>query len=213
MKAHNLKVERTARYLTHGPLDERARTVWFVFHGYGQLAHDFLDELRPAFTQDDVLIVAPEALSRFYLRGTQGNVGSSWMTKHEREHEIADYLAYLNTLASVVANATADGCRWNVLGFSQGTATASRWAVQASPQPAQIVLWGGGFPPELQLGQIWASSDQPRIDLVVGSKDPYITKEHVTTEVKRLQNSGLSCTVKTYDGGHHIDSDLLTTLL
>ena len=41
MQEHHLSVERTARYYTLGSLDG-PRDVWFVCHGYGQLAARFL---------------------------------------------------------------------------------------------------------------------------------------------------------------------------
>jgi hypothetical protein len=47
---------------------------------------------------ENTLIVAPEALSRFYLNGFSGRVGATWMTKEARDTEILDYLNYLNKL-------------------------------------------------------------------------------------------------------------------
>jgi dienelactone hydrolase len=63
---HHLTVERTARYFTIEPGEAGAREVWVVCHGYSQLAERFL---RQCAQLDDGgrLVVAPEALSRFYL--------------------------------------------------------------------------------------------------------------------------------------------------
>ena len=80
------------------------RELWYVLHGYGQLAAPFLDDFR-AIDDGTRLIVAPEALSRFYEGDVQARlhkdakVGASWMTREDRDAEIADYVAYLDTRA------------------------------------------------------------------------------------------------------------------
>jgi len=92
---HHIEVPRTARYLTLGPGD--AADVWIVIHGYGQLAGRFLRRFEPI---DDGTrhIVAPEALSRFYVgneagrHGQSSKVGATWMTREAREDEITDYV-------------------------------------------------------------------------------------------------------------------------
>ena len=40
-------------------------------------------------------IIAPQGLHKFYLEGTSGRVGASWMTKENREDDIKNYLVYL----------------------------------------------------------------------------------------------------------------------
>ena len=42
MQEHHLSVTRTARYFTLGSLDNNTQQVWFVLHGYGQLAQFFI---------------------------------------------------------------------------------------------------------------------------------------------------------------------------
>ena len=63
---HKLAVERTARYATAGAEPADTTTLWVVFHGYGQLASEFLTTFArqvPKATR----VIAPEGLSRFYL--------------------------------------------------------------------------------------------------------------------------------------------------
>ena len=64
--AHHLRVERTARYYTVGAEGEEPRAIWFVLHGYGQLAGSFVRFFADIATAGTV-VVAPEALNRFYL--------------------------------------------------------------------------------------------------------------------------------------------------
>ena len=81
MQEHHFSTPRTARYYTLDPA-EAVREVWFVLHGYGQLAGAFLRHFERL--QDGArLFIAPEALSRYYLPGHQ-RVGASWMTREDR---------------------------------------------------------------------------------------------------------------------------------
>ena len=67
---HEFTVRRRARVAVLGePMD--ADETWFVLHGYGQLAADFLGSFE-ALASPRRAIVAPEALSRFYLRSGSG---------------------------------------------------------------------------------------------------------------------------------------------
>src|SRR5947199_8460531 len=98
MQEHLFSTARSARYFTVGS-PEGAAEVWFVCHGYGQLAARFLERLRPIEAKRRC-IVAPEGLSRFYLTetATERRVGASWMTREDRLHEIDDYVRYLDAL-------------------------------------------------------------------------------------------------------------------
>lgn len=120
MPEHHVKVSRTARYFTIGECSEKTRNVWIVCHGYGQLASYFIRNFESLTTQGDTLIVAPEALSRFYLAGTGGRVGATWMTREDRLHEITDYLDYLDTLLLTISQPLPADVKVFVLGFSQG---------------------------------------------------------------------------------------------
>src|SRR5512132_550870 len=129
-----MRVQRTVRYYTLGASNGAPKVIWFVIHGYGQLAGQFIRYFAD-IAADDVLVVAPEAMNRYYLvtpdktPARDRPVGATWMTREDRESEIADYVEYLDTLFDEVASeAIKFGARVNVIGFSQGTATASRWA-------------------------------------------------------------------------------------
>ena len=147
---HHLPVTRTARYYQLGTPGPATRRVWFVCHGYGQLAEYFVRHFAVLLEHDPMLVVvAPEGLSRFYLQGVGGRVGASWMTRADRLAEIDDYVAYLNQLADSLLATCPPDVAVTVLGFSQGAATVSRWLLQAHFRPARLVLWAGAFPPDL----------------------------------------------------------------
>src|SRR5258708_18756313 len=99
MQEHHIGVTRSARYFTLGDSSRGVGEVWFVCHGYGQLASRFLEKLR-VLDDGRRYLVAPEGLSRFYLSEspTERRVGASWMTREHRLAEIEDYVRYLHAL-------------------------------------------------------------------------------------------------------------------
>lgn len=206
--SHTISVERTAHYWTRGPLDGTAGTVWIGLHGYAQRAAGLLDDMTP-LAAEDTLLVAPEALSRFYRRGTDGKVGASWMTSAAREDEIADYLGYLERLRDALTPHLAPEATWCVLGFSQGAATASRWASHTETALSRLLLWGGTLAHDLDLAA-WAA--QPPVDpveLVLGDADRYLTGERIAQEERRLTAAAVAHRIHRYDGGHALLPEVL----
>src|SRR5690349_23066438 len=95
-----------ARYFKIGTIDTSTRAIWFVLHGYGQLAQYFIRNFA-ILEKHNICVIAPEGLSKFYTEDIQsriqaGNnrVGSSWMTRENREMDIENNLNYLNALYS-----------------------------------------------------------------------------------------------------------------
>lgn len=182
-----------------------------MLHGYGQLAEYFI---RPFRTLDDGtrLIVAPEALSRFYLDGMTEHerVGASWMTKADRSHEIEDYVRYLDALYDrLLADGLSDDVPVHVLGFSQGTATACRWVARGEAPAGRLTLWAGGVPPDLDLdahGSLFAAL---HLTLVIGTNDEYISDERVAEEEARLDRHAIPHRIIRFEGRHRIDPDVL----
>lgn len=213
MPEHRLPVTRTARFLTLGPLDTPVTQLWFAFHGYGQLAAGFADTLR-ALEDGARLVVVPEGLSRFYLDQGAGRVGASWMTREDREQEIDDYVGYLDALyAHVTARAhRTAGCTLHLLGFSQGAATAARWAVRGTPRPDQLILWGGDVPPDLDGARAAKRLDGVRVALVAGTRDRFIDPAVLTKQTAALDRMRIRHEVLRFEGGHRLDDETLRGL-
>lgn len=229
---HAVRVRRTAHVATLGT-PATAETWWVALHGYGQRAADFAEQCA-ALTGPDRAVVAPEALSRFYVDGleTHETVGASWMTRAAREDEIADYVEYLDTVVrrlrpdrgnrkiagqEVVSGPHPDqGERPEeaspsicVLGFSQGAATASRWALLGDTAVDRLVLWGGAPAHDLDLS---AHAERLRaldLTLVTGTDDPYVTEERRAAVRRRLDRHDIPVTERTFEGGHRLDDAVL----
>jgi len=215
---HHIAVTRTARWCTlGGGGGGGAREVWFVLHGHGQLAKTFLASFE-VLDDGTRYIVAPEALSRFYLDGRGGQapdakIGATWMTREDRLAEIDDYLRYLDSLyAHIFTTLDRAAVRVTLLGFSQGVATAARWACRGQARLDRLVLWAGLFPPELG-GEADVAALRPvRIVRVVGTKDEFATEKLLAAEAARFHALGLDALLVRFGGGHRLDDGTLRDL-
>lgn len=208
MEEHHLSVARTARYFTRGEPGPHVTQIWFVLHGYSQLAATFLSYFKP-IDDGTRYIVAPEGLSRFYLQGSHGRIGASWMTREDREREIDDYVGFLNALHDQVMERMPGRPPVHVLGFSQGAATASRWLAGGHVRADRLVLWGGRLPPEFDTGEGVAFLRGVRVDLVAGVEDGFVPPDVVREDRERLARIGLPYREITFDGGHRMDRETL----
>ena len=204
---------RTARYQQLGELSPATTQLWLVLHGYGQLAEYFIRHFAPLHAADPAgtVIVAPEALSRFYLTGTGGRVGASWMTKADRLAEIDDQADYLTTLLSHLRLSCPPTARLTVLAFSQGTATASRWLVREATRwrPDQLVLWAGDFPADIDAGAARQLLTGLPVALVCGDQDEYVSLAKLQEQADTLRQHGADVNIHSFTGGHALNPDLL----
>ncbi|HEY2824310.1 MAG TPA: hypothetical protein VGI83_02080 [Gemmatimonadales bacterium] len=216
MNERRITVPRSARYVLLGSA-EAPREVWLACHGYGQLAR-FFGRHFEGIAGEERLVIAPEALNRFYLANPgadhrDARVGATWMTREDRVADIDDYVGYLD---AVVRDAVPDrafpGTRLTALGFSQGVATVCRWAARTALRVNRLILWGEKLPPDLD----WASAG-PRfkaLDLirVAGLEDPATGPEALAADGARLDAHGVPHRTITFAGGHRLDADVLQRL-
>jgi predicted esterase len=215
---HHLRVQRTARYFTLGGESGMPKTIWFVLHGYGQLAGQFVRYFAD-LADADTLVVAPEAMNRFYLVSADKApardrpVGATWMTREDRESEIADYVEYLEALHDEITgkNGSESPAVINLVGFSQGAATATRWVMHGRARIDRLVLWGGTLPPDADLQHGAALRGVP-LTLVIGSRDHLITDDMIASEKARLDGLGIGYDVVPFDGGHVISRSVFPFL-
>lgn len=199
-----------------GELSPAVRDLWIVCHGFAQLAREFIAEFNGIATSGRV-IVAPEALSRFYkgpgaVHGPDTPVGATWMTREDRDHEIEDYIGYLDTLAAHLRSTVAPDARLTVLGYSQGAATVSRWVTMGTVAVDRVILWGGLLPPEFKTDNSVARLASQRLLLVVGDSDKFFSEAMVLSERQRLLDMGIQAQIIRFRGGHALDPDTLRSL-
>ena len=199
---HHLTVPRTARYYTLGQA-ATARELWMVLHGYGQLARFFLRPFEGL--EDQRLVAAPEALSRDYIDEVHSRVGATWMTREDREAEIRDQATYLDALATHLLAQCPPGTPLHVLGFSQGVATASRWAMAPAFPIRRMVLWAGSMAAELKAPQLAACWKDTKLVLVRGGQDHLVGQEELERSEARLREARVNFRTLHFPGGHALD--------
>ena len=205
MQEHRLVTTRRARYYTIGGGEQPLPEAWIVLHGLGQLARIFITYFQ-SIDSPGRLVVAPEALNRYYLftepgmRSKDAKVGATWMTREDRENEIADQVDYLD---AVWRETAAGASRVTVLGFSQGVATAARWIATGKSRVDHFVAWAGQIPPEIDPSAFAKLSGG--ITMVAGTTDEYATWIAEGNHDSRLVAAGVTPKVMTFDGGHRMD--------
>ncbi len=218
MKEQELNFNYKARYYTLGSCTSATKKIWFVLHGYGQLAKFFIDKFK-ILSNAGVYVIGPEGLSKFYLedissRARTGNnrVGATWMTRENRLSDIENYITYLNTIYTKEVPPDFQG-EITFLGFSQGAATATRWAIEGNHVFHQLILWAGVLPPDMNFEKAHEILKDKKIIEVFGKTDPYLTDERlkeVTTLNKRVN---IQPTLIEFDGGHELNEDVLNKFI
>jgi len=216
MIERHLRVVRTARLQQLGTPTPAIRDVWFACHGYGQLAAAFARQFEP-LASESRLIVVPEALSRFYLDALEQGadsrrVGATWMTREDREHEIGDYVEYLDAVHRTILDELAADVRVHVLGFSQGVATVVRWVALGAARADTLTLWAGGLPHDLALERHAGRLRGMTVTLVAGDRDRMVTDEKLAAARDVLVAAGIAHDVVRFDGGHRLDDAVLRRL-
>lgn len=186
--------------------------LWLVMHGYGQLAEFFVRKFKPFFSPER-LFVAPEGTNYNYLEGFQGRVGANWMTKHERETAIANNHRMLDSLMGALLGNYAEKPRIRVLGFSQGAATASRWASHWEGKIATLVLWAGGFALDLNLEEAREAFADTELVLALGDTDDLISPDQVQQQKALVSSLERDVVSLSYPGGHELDPALLEKII
>lgn len=212
MNSFSIQSEKTAFVSVAGET-QSPHTVWVVLHGYGQLAEYFIRHFEPLL-EPGVLVLAPEAPSRFYLGSDYDRVGASWMTKRNREADVEDVNAYLDKVLDSVY--TRFGCgagtQFNFLGFSQGVPVLCRWLNRTSIRPGKLLLWAGSVPHDMPLPDLKALLSRGKSYLVYGTADEYLAMLKPQEIEKTVAEKGLPVQIKTFNGGHTLHAELLLDL-
>lgn len=217
MQEHNLVFDFNARYYTLGQLNVNTRQIWLVLHGYGQLARYFIRKFAP-LGEEQIFIIAPEGLSRFYLENVQSGgrpdnrVGASWMTKENRDTDIQNYLHYLDVLYDTQIGKE-NRVPITLLGFSQGAATASRWAIHRRTGFQRLILWAGIFPPDLDFYSGTEALKDKEVLLVYGNSDPFLNDNRFAEMHTISSKLEVSPQRVTFEGGHEIDAATLLKIV
>jgi predicted esterase len=206
---NHFKAYKTFRYYSQGDMT-MAHKLFVVLHGYGQLAKFFIRKFQDL--NDDYFVLAPEGMHRFYLNGSSGRVGASWMTKESRETDIDDNLSWLSTLIHDIQN-QGNFKEVILLGFSQGGATAARLVFSKLVKVDHFISWACVFPPDInfesEIGFLQGQSI--RFSFVLGTEDIYFTPDQQKETLNFYAEKGFE--TYTFVGGHQIESTVLEEVI
>lgn len=208
---HYFQTQKTAKVVIEGEVNPKLKTVWLVAHGYGHLASYFINKLKPILNEENLVIV-PEGLHRYYLNGISGRVGASWMTKEEREHDIADYCNYLDEVYKKFIRPLGEKITVNALGFSQGGATLCRWASSTQYKIDNLIIWGSVIPADMNWENYLSKINVGNWIYVAGDKDEYLNSEQQHTQLDTLKKNNIQPQTVFYEGGHDILEEPLRLL-
>lgn len=207
-----IRFEYEAQYAVSHEPNFQEKEIWVVLHGYGQLAEFFIRKFQ-SFDSPDRLFLAPEGTNYQYLEGFSGRVGANWMTRHERERAIANNHRFLDYLLQDLLSKFKKMPKINVLGFSQGAATATRWASNWEGNIDRLVLWAGGFATDLILEDARLKFLNTEINLVLGEKDELISPESIEIQEELIRDLGKVVQRNFFSGGHELDQELLKKII
>jgi len=197
-------LEQAISYIQKGTYHRlgNGNKLLYVLHGYGQMAKFFIRKFQSA-EELGYTIIAPQGLHKFYLEGTSGRVGASWMTKENREDDIQNYLIYLNAVHSELSSEK----NWDeivILGFSQGVATAFRWLAESNIKPSKFLICSGLVPPDVDLNIKKDIFDPIQMSYFSGVNDPYRTEASVQEFYDSVSSSQLNMELVNFDGVHEV---------
>ncbi len=187
----------------------------FIFlHGYGMNFKKIVDKIDGLIPVDYNLVI-PEALSRYYTKGSSGDVGSSWMTREERDDDIIDNVLFLDQVIEDLhgSGRIPNDSRKVVCGFSQGGPTAARWACMGTMNVDELVLWGSDFPEDVLKEPYFNKLCQLKVKFVLGDNDEYLSQDIIISNNSKLVNLAIPSTYRIYGGSHRISDIGITEVL
>ena len=206
---HKIIIKKSARYFTLGTPSDSIKSIWFVIHGYGNLAGDFINNFE-IINNGENYIIAPEALNKFYLKGFSGKIGAAWMTKENREDEINDYTNFNDSVyKKEIKKFNRSKIKINVLGFSQGVPTSVRWLLNGECKADNLIIWAGDLPHDSEADKIKTVLTSMNIYFAIGSKDGIINEDRLKLELEKFKTLDINFKLYKFEGGHEIHEQTL----
>ena len=193
--ARTIEARTHGRYLLGVPAAPGPRPLLVGFHGYAETAADHMQAMQSIPGTAEWVLVAIEALHRFYTR-TQ-RVVASWMTREDRELAIADNVDYVGRVLERVRAEHPTTGTLVFSGFSQGGAMAYRAA--ANYAAAGVIVLAADLPPDVVERR---AAPLPPVLLGRGTRDDWYSEDKEATDRAALARIDARVDVCVFDGGH-----------
>ena len=207
-----LDINYKAPYFKVGSINEMTKNIWFIFHGYGQLADEFAKQFTEMISEENCLIF-PQGLSRFYLKGIGNKIGANWMTSQDRDIDITNYISYINQIFKHEVEPSLENIKLNILGFSQGGHTASRWIYNSKITYNKFVLWGSNLAHEIDQKRISDSFSHGKNLVIIGDQDRFINSDRLRKMRLKYEKIGFNYQTIEYHGEHDIYPEILKKII
>jgi len=203
-----VEVRRTLEYAVRFPDagDERSQLV-LAIHGWGQSSHSFMRHVG-LLADHGFTVVAPQAPHQFYVSTDPKKVGFSWLTMHERDRSVAEFVADMGVmLEDLIHVRPYDEGGIFLFGFSQGVSMAHRLAVSDIVDVKGLVACAADLPPDVEEK---LPDRHPYPVLILHSEDdPMVPIEKGESAKAQLERHGFPVEMYRYSGGHVINNDVL----
>ncbi|GAB4383629.1 MAG: esterase [Salibacteraceae bacterium] len=209
LELRNFETRKTARIGILRP-DGKPVAALIALHGYRQLVTYFAPKFQ-VLADRGVLVIAPEALNRFYIEGYSGRVGATWMTREERDAEINDYLKYLHSVFSAFEDEL-DGLPVHLLGFSQGGATACRWFADSDIHFASLLLYASVFPNDFDFETQASRLSKVPCVMAFGDEDVFAPEHIIQQKLEWVRSKGIEPELLRFKGGHELHDRVLLAM-
>ena len=207
MEEHSIATQIHGRYLVDRPAGDEPLPMLVGCHGYAERAEDMMTVLQRLRADRRWLLVSVQALNRFYTRSQ--DIVANWMTREDREHAIADNIAYVATVVQAVRATATTTDTIVYVGFSQGVAMAYRAAAFAAahglPRAAGAIMLAGDVPPDVAPHV----ATLPPVLIGRGTKDTWYTERKADADLALFAVAGITPRVHVFDGGHAWDDSFI----
>jgi len=209
---HTITVQKTARYFSFDASIKKVKNLWILLHGYSQLPAQFIKPFE-ILVDDETKIIAPEGLSRFYVKGYFGNVGAFWMTKEDRMNDIVDNIHYLDVLLNKLLHELNDVPeKIIVLGFSQGGAAAARWAALTDHKIDHLIIHSSEFPKDIADDSLNHLNKKTKTWFVYSNNDEFIDEDLFKEQFQYLEKKNFAFEKIFFEGKHEVNTGVLRKL-
>jgi phospholipase/carboxylesterase len=199
-------VEAIGYYYIDEPKGAAARCPALVgLHGYAQTATEFLKLLR-SLAPESWTCVAPQGFNQIW-DPKSGAISFNWMTAFERWDSVERNNAFLDrALGELEAEGRIDPRRIVLLGFSQGSSVAYRYAQRRPGRVAGIVSVCADLPADVEADP--APLAGVKFLIAYGADDPYVPTAKPERAIAALRGAGLDVDVHRFTGGHRVASSI-----
>ena len=131
------------------------------------------------------------------------------MTREFREQTILNYVTYLQR---IYRELTLQDKQVVLFSFSQGGATLIRWVLQHQVPFYKMIVWAGGFPPDVDEMVCRKMFSNKSLFYVYGDQDQYITPERMAKQKELFRQFHFHPEIIRFEGKHVVDPEVLRQL-